>query len=625
MDLFKTHPPHEHDRVLFCPGPIFFSEFHVVSPCFLRTFIPFALLSYVAVTWAVRFLVGRFDAHRRGASADGYVRLEQEEYAGETQHLLSEDVEETLPARIARNLVSKIPDPTHALDKAPKEVKWIIYILCAEFVAIVTLYWFKWDEKELETQRLYPFYVALSAMTILPWALHAHIIAQAQKGQPLSLVLKQGGPASVQIKGFWLLALMLTIVELIHFVKFRKHSDKIGTDSPYAWAAPIVISPLARLPFLTMLVLNTLYIELRASKPEYQPEVDIETGLPGSEAPTRYEHDHARRQQVLSADFPIQPAAGADRDISVVVDKSPTRGTSLQAEFDSLLAATRAAAPQVQIGFVNGSAADATQDRGLPKTTAGASGGNANKDQALSTTSDKKAEKKADGGVASKERALPGTDAPKKVEASVPKPAAAKSAQQEPSVPAEKPITREIDPSAAAYASGKPSAPAQSKSVSPEQPVKQDFTPFEAPELKSQEAERPASASAVPELPKPTVHGKPKESSTVPGISADAEKAKIEAVKKEDPPAPRPETQKPPVPVEDSTVPTPSPAPLRRTLQTAASTDSILTTGSSNNAGTGDDDDDEEEEGAEKPASNGDDKKKKKKKNKKKGSKKSKK
>ncbi|KAJ3177257.1 hypothetical protein HDU87_004508 [Geranomyces variabilis] len=331
---------------LFCPTPIYFSDFGVLSPCFLRILIPSVLLAYLAVAWVVKtFLTGKFTS---SAEDSGYVRLEHEEYAGETQHLLSEDVEETLPGRVARKIIGHIPNPKAVLDKSLVDVKVIIHLLIFEIFIVLAAFWFKADEKTPLAHHEYPYYAGLWMLAIVPWLLHAHMLSLASKSGPITDFLQRGGHDSRNIKGFWVLAFALTLIELQHFAVYRKHYMTIGSDSPYAWAALLVASPIIRGFGLLPLVVNVLFLELGAAKPEHNPAFDIESGVPGAAAPVEYEHDVARRQQVLGSRPPAthSPVRG-DRAVHVPIDEpSPQRsqnGDSLRSEFETILAAARAA------------------------------------------------------------------------------------------------------------------------------------------------------------------------------------------------------------------------------------------------------------------------------------------
>ncbi|KAJ3153789.1 hypothetical protein HDU86_005122 [Geranomyces michiganensis] len=333
---------------IFCPGPVYFSDYAVLSPCFLRILIPGLLLGYLAVAWAIKtFLTGKFGATAEGA---GYVRLDHEEYAGETQHLLSEGKSNktlisTLPGRVARKIIEHVPNPRSVLDKALLDVKVIVHLLIAEVVIVLVAFWFKSDEKMPIAHRMYPYYVGLWMLAVVPWLLHAHMLSRASRSGTITDFLSRGGHDSKNLKGFWLIALLLTLLELQHFAVYRKHYLTIGSSSPYAWAAILVASPIIRALGLLPLVFNVLFLELGAAKPEHNPAYDIEGGIPDAAAPIEYEHDVERRQQVLGAHPHAAHSPTRTNRSNRVESPSPRsqKADSLQSEFETILAAARAA------------------------------------------------------------------------------------------------------------------------------------------------------------------------------------------------------------------------------------------------------------------------------------------
>ncbi|KAJ3172602.1 hypothetical protein HDU88_005931 [Geranomyces variabilis] len=505
-------------KFLFCPTPIYFSDFGVFSPCFLRILIPSVLCAYLAIAWAVKtFLTGKFSS---SAEDSGYVRLEHEEYAGETEHLLSEDVEETLPGRIARKITEHIPNPKAVLDKSLIDVKVIVHLLIFEIFIVLAAFWFKADEKTPLAHREYPIYAGLWMIAIVPWLLHANMLSRASKSGPITELLQRGGHDSRNIKGFWMLAFALTLVELQHFTVYRKHYLTVGSDSPYAWAAILVASPIIREFGLLPLVANVLFLELGAAKPEHNPAFDIESGIADAAAPIEYEHDVARRQQVLGSHPPAarSPARG-DRAVHVAVEEpSPQRsqnGDSLRSEFETILAAARAARQQAAATDKSVPVTRSVESKGPSgpsKAASGAGGvqpaGSSNQTAPSATFSKVEEPKAKSSAPASTDVRL---DAPKNSPAK-PTPASGSSVPQS---SLQKDNSKPADTKLSDDKKSKPADPSPQQIDTPSSAVRKPDSDdvLAAPLLKAKPQE-PELKSAVPEVPAPAT-------SAVAGIVAD--------------------------------------------------------------------------------------------------------
>ncbi|KAJ3023207.1 hypothetical protein HKX48_003985 [Thoreauomyces humboldtii] len=327
----------------FCRGPVYFEGLHVLSPCALRTFLPLAFLLYL-VLWRI------VEMHQ--ARTGGYVRLSEEEL-GETERLLGD---ETFPEDQA--LESSTEKWTSAI-KGPFSgpmlaVSVIVLAYAFEAILIATSsIWARTPENPAtdETRGPFTYLTLVYLLAILPWLIHAREVVRESIAQKQTALLLPQLP-SWSVKGFWILAFVLYIVEVLHMTTYLKHADVVGSQSSLTWSLAFLLSLSARLVAVTTLLAVSLAMHVRARKePGRHVYFDIESTGTASDAQSPARH-------------------GTDDHIQIVVDGHQTDAAARQAEVARLLALVQDQPPPSKAAAASAKAAADDEHRAREREVA---------------------------------------------------------------------------------------------------------------------------------------------------------------------------------------------------------------------------------------------------------------
>ncbi|KND00392.1 uncharacterized protein SPPG_04715 [Spizellomyces punctatus DAOM BR117] len=357
----STPPPdtvHAPTPFLYCPGPIFFPNLHVFSPCFLHTLIPTILILYLLAVhiyrrwfpaggnqpsihissdgrtrngndWSFGRFLGRTSwfwrrrSGRNGHRGSGNVagRGDQGLYAhevdAEDERLLNGDVPNNLDPEdlvtegevgpdesVGESLAETPPTPTseapsgvvHGIQISPAYQRLVnmsytlvIFIILAHtFEALWIAGRFLPNSSKMppfETPRPPVYYISIYSLVVIPWIVHYREMLRDGKQTGLSFSISfQAGPASGRIKGFWVLAFILYLIELAHIIVYLRHTPTIGDESAYTFSTAFVISFFVRLSLVSILLVLAAAIDVHARAVQAQGSyyIDAESGGPGS-------------------------------------------------------------------------------------------------------------------------------------------------------------------------------------------------------------------------------------------------------------------------------------------------------------------------------------------------------
>lgn len=116
-----------------------------------------------------------------------------------------------------------------------------------------------------DTPRPPVYYITLYSLPVIAWILHYRDMLRDGREQgmnPPDRISYHAGPASWRIKGFWVLAMTVYLVELIHDVGYMGSPTTIGGDSQYTWSIGLIISLSVRIALVSCLLVFGLVVDV---------------------------------------------------------------------------------------------------------------------------------------------------------------------------------------------------------------------------------------------------------------------------------------------------------------------------------------------------------------------------